>query len=210
MSDDVQIISDPSIPVPSPCVVVEEHPPSPFLFVEEHPPSPKEKKRKSHFFVSTLPRRRTRSTRSTKATIGWKNIEHALPILCPLSSIEKEAVVTQEPVPSNNMSKTKEPASSQHLVVAQEPTTQEATIPQEPVMLELVVTQETAAQKETITQEQVMPKVDVTQHSEDVPLAQLFSQIEKKIKDTENSRISKLMKENESLKIELASLKKEL
>ena len=43
-----------------------------------------------------------------------------------------------------------------------------------------------------------------------MPLAQLFSQIEKKIQGTENSRIIELMKENESLKAELDSLKKEL
>jgi hypothetical protein len=50
----------------------------------------------------------------------------------------------------------------------------------------------------------------VTQNSEDVPLAQLFAQIEKKIKDTENSRITELLKENDSLKEELTSLKEEL
>jgi seryl-tRNA synthetase len=50
----------------------------------------------------------------------------------------------------------------------------------------------------------------VTQNSEDVPLAQLFTQIEKKIGHTENSRITELMKENESLKEDLDSLKKEL
>jgi hypothetical protein len=43
-----------------------------------------------------------------------------------------------------------------------------------------------------------------------VPLAQLFAQIEKKIKGTKNSRITELMKENDSLKEELNSLKKEL
>jgi hypothetical protein len=87
-------------------VVVEEHPPSPCLVFEENPPSPKEKKRKSHVFVSTLPRRRTRLARSTEVAVVWKNIEHALPILHPLSSIYKEVDVTQEPVPSNNMIET--------------------------------------------------------------------------------------------------------
>jgi hypothetical protein len=47
----------------------------------------------------------------------------------------------------------------------------------------------------------------VTKNREDVPLAHLFSQIEKKIKDTENSRITELLKENDSLKADLASLK---
>jgi len=47
----------------------------------------------------------------------------------------------------------------------------------------------------------------VTQNSEDVPLAHLFSQIEKNIKDTKNSRITELLKENDRLKAELASLK---
>jgi hypothetical protein len=58
--------------------------------------------------------------------------------------------------------------------------------------------------------EVVVTQEPITQHSEDVPLAYLFSQIEKKIKDTKNSMISELMMENEILKIELASLKKEL
>jgi hypothetical protein len=50
----------------------------------------------------------------------------------------------------------------------------------------------------------------VTQNSEDVPLAHLFAQIEKKIEDIENSRITELLKENDSLKEKLASLKEEL
>jgi hypothetical protein len=109
-SDEVQIIQDPSIPDFPPCVAVEER-----------PPSPKEKKRKTLVFVSTLPRRITRSTRFTEATIGWKNMEHTIPILRPLSFVDKEVTITQEPVPSNNMTVTQEPASSQNLVVTQEP-----------------------------------------------------------------------------------------
>jgi hypothetical protein len=85
-------------------------------------------------------------------------------------------------------------------------------------MPELAVTQEPAAQEETVPQEPIMPGLavieePVTQNNEDnddVALAQLFSQIEKKIKSTENSRITELMKENDNLKAELASLKKEL
>jgi hypothetical protein len=48
----------------------------------------------------------------------------------------------------------------------------------------------------------------ITKNSDDLPLSQLFSQIEKKIKDTKNSRIIELMRENESLKTEVASLMK--
>jgi len=43
-----------------------------------------------------------------------------------------------------------------------------------------------------------------------VQLAQLFAQIEKKIQGTKNYRIIELMKENDYLKAELDSLKKEL
>jgi len=70
MSDDILIILDPRILEFPPCLVVEEQPPSPCLVVEECPPSPKEKKSKSHVFVSTLPRRITRSARSTEAAVG--------------------------------------------------------------------------------------------------------------------------------------------
>jgi hypothetical protein len=108
MSDEVQIISDPNIPEFPPCMIVEEHPPSPCEIVEEHPPSPKATKKKDPVFVSTLPRRRTRSVRSIKASVGWKDMEHAIPILHPLSSIVKETA-TQELVPSNNMVVTQEP-----------------------------------------------------------------------------------------------------
>jgi hypothetical protein len=228
-SDEVQIIQDPNIPYFPPCLVVEEC-----------PPSPKEKKRKMCVFVSTLPRRRTRSARSTEATIGWKNMEQTIPILHPLSFVVKIMIVTQEPIPSDNMTVTQEPTSSQNLavtqeptsqgktfpqepvipelVVTQEPTAQEETVPQEPIMLELVVTQEPTAQEETVPQEPVIPELAVTQEpitknnedNDDVPLAQLFSQIEKKIKSTGNSRITKLMKKNDSLKAELAPIKKEL
>jgi regulator of replication initiation timing len=145
-------------------------------------------------------------------------MEQEIPILHPLSSVVKEVTVTQEPAPSNNMTVTQEPSSSQNLAVTQEPTAQEEIVPQEPVMSELVVTQEPAAQEETVPQEPVMPELVVTQEpvtknsedNDDVPLAQLFSQIEKKIQGTKNSRISELMKENDRLKAELDSLKKEL
>jgi hypothetical protein len=102
------------------------------------------------------------------------------------------------------MSVTQVLASSHNLVVTQEPVDQEETVPQEPFMPESVVTQERTLVNVSTTQE------PVTKNSEDVPLAQLFSQIEKKIKDTENSKITELRKENESFKAELDSLKKEL
>jgi hypothetical protein len=100
-SDEVHIIQDPSIPYFPPCRVVEEF-----------PPSLKENKRNTHVFISTLPRRRNRSTRSTEEEVGWKNMEQEIPILRPLSSIDKEVIDTQEPIPSNNMIVTQEPASS--------------------------------------------------------------------------------------------------
>jgi hypothetical protein len=43
-----------------------------------------------------------------------------------------------------------------------------------------------------------------------VPLAQLFSQIEQKIKNIENSRIATLITENDNLKAELKTLKQEV
>jgi FtsZ-binding cell division protein ZapB len=43
-----------------------------------------------------------------------------------------------------------------------------------------------------------------------VPLAQLFAQIERKIRNTENSKITALITENESLKAELNTLKQEV
>jgi hypothetical protein len=150
-SDEVQIIQDPNIPDFPPCLVVEEH-----------PPSPKEKKMKTLVFVSTLPRRRTRSMRSTEATVGWKNMEHAIPILRPLSSVVKKMTVTQELVPFDNMTVTQEPTSLKNLAVTQELAAQEKTVPQEPAMPELAVTQEPAAQEETVPQEPVMPELAVT------------------------------------------------
>ena len=91
--DEVQILPDPSIPEFPPCMVVEELLASSSLFIEEHPPSPKPKKR-SFVFISTLPKRRTRSARLVEATVGWTNIEKAVPILCPLSSFVQNEAVT--------------------------------------------------------------------------------------------------------------------
>jgi hypothetical protein len=97
--DEVQILPDPSIPEFPPCMVVEELPPSSSLIIEEHPPSP-EPKRRSSVFISTLPKRRTRSARLAEAAVGWTNIEKAVPILRPLSSVVQNEVVTQEPTSS--------------------------------------------------------------------------------------------------------------
>jgi hypothetical protein len=80
-------------------------------------------------FVSTLPRRRTRSLRSTGAVVGWKHMEREIPILHPLSSVVKEVTVTQKPIHSNNMTMTQEPNSSQNLVVTQEPAAEEEIVP---------------------------------------------------------------------------------
>jgi hypothetical protein len=54
-------------------------------------------------------------------------------------------------------------------------------------MPELVVTQELAIISVSATQE---PVTQNSEDNDDVPLAQLFSQIEKKIQCTENSRIT--------------------
>jgi hypothetical protein len=83
---------------------------------------------------------------------------------------------------------------------------------------EEAVTQEPTDQEEVVTQEPVMPDVTVTQEpvtetredNDDVPLAQLFSQIEKKIQGIENARIVELRKENDHLKAQLDSLTKDL
>ena len=66
-------------------------------------------------------------------------MEHAIPILHPLSSIVKETA-TQEPVPLNNMD------------VTQEPTTQDDTIPQDTTIPNLAVTKEPTTQRKTIPQ----------------------------------------------------------
>jgi hypothetical protein len=93
------MIPDPSIPEFPPCMVVEELPASSSLIIEEHTPS-HEPKRRSYVFISTLPKRRTRSTRLAEAAVGWTNIEKAMPILHPLSSVVQNEVVTQEPASS--------------------------------------------------------------------------------------------------------------
>ena len=67
-----------------------------------------------------------------------------------------------------------------------------------------VVTQETTIDSITA------PQGPVTNNIEDVPLAQLFSQIERKIKNTKNSRIVALITENDNLKEELNTLKQEV
>jgi hypothetical protein len=150
--------------------------------------------------------------RSTTTAVGWKDIEQGIPILHPFPSIIRETS-TQEPVPSNDMD------------VTQEPVAQEETVQQDIAIPNLVVTQEPAIQAKPIPQELLRPESTValeqvlgvsstqepvTQTCKDVPLTQRFSQIEKKIQDTANSRITELLKENDSLKDEVASLRDEL
>jgi hypothetical protein len=71
-------------------------------------------------------------------------------------------------------------------------------------MQETTVPQATTIDSIAATQE------PTTHHTEDVPLAQLFSQIERNIRNIENSRIFALIIENESLKAELNTLKQEV
>jgi hypothetical protein len=122
---------------------------------EERPIPPPTMKKKAPVFVSILPRRITRSTRSAKETIGWQDMEQAIPILHPLSSMVDEGTVTQEPVSSDKLTVTVETTANdgtglqeqvmQDVASPQEPTVQVETVPQEPVMTDTVVTQEPAA-----------------------------------------------------------------
>ena len=115
---------------------------------------------KDNVFVSTLPRRRTRSTRSTAVAVGWKDMEHAIPILRPLPSITTNTVQQYTAIPN--------------LVVTQEPVIQPNTIPQELVRPESIVALEQVLGV-SATQE------PVTQTCEDVLVTQPFAQIEKTI-----------------------------
>jgi hypothetical protein len=110
-------------------------------------------------------------------------------------------VVTQEPVAQKET--VQHDSTIPNLVVTEEPTIQAKTIPQKLVRPESTVASEQVPGV-TATQELV------TQTCEDVPLAQLFAQIEKKIQDTTNSRITELLKENDNLKEELDTLRDEL
>jgi hypothetical protein len=95
-------------------------------------------------------------------------------------------------------------------VVPQEKTMQDETIPQVPVMTDPTVTQETNVPQETTIESITTPQEPVTNNTEDVPLAQLFAQIERKNKNIENSKITALITENESLKAELNIPKQEV
>jgi hypothetical protein len=77
-------------------------------------------------------------------------------------------------------------------------------------MIDTIVTQETTVPPETTIDSVTAPQEPVTNSAEDVPLAQLFAQIEKKIRHIENSKITVLIIENGSLKEELKTLKQEL
>jgi hypothetical protein len=102
----------------------------------------------------------------------------------------KESVLTDTTV-------TQEPAAPQEIVPPEleilEPPVHVETAPQEPILTAKAVTQEPAPQ-----------------HAEDVPLANLFAQIEQKIKNIENSRINALKTENSNLKAEIKTLKQEV
>jgi FtsZ-binding cell division protein ZapB len=145
-------------------------------------------------------------------------MEQDIPILRPLSSmvdagtiphepaiqvttvpqypVMTNTIVTQEPIVQVD-TVTPKPAAPQRIVplelVIQEPIVHVEIVPQEPVLTDTVVTQE-----------------PTTQPDEDVPLAQLFAQIERKIKNTENSRIDALITEYDNLKEELNTLKQEV
>jgi hypothetical protein len=175
--DNVQIITDPSIQEYPPCVVEEEHPVPPLAT-----------KKKTTTFISMLPRRRTRSTRFSESAIGWKDMEQAIPILHPLSFMVDTGMVPQEP--TDNVETVPQELVLTDTNVTQEPTAHVETDPQEPVLIDTSVTQE-----------------PTTKHAKDVPLSQLFAQIEQKIKNIENSRIAALITENDNLKAELKTLK---
>jgi len=186
---------------------------------EEHFVPPPTTKKKTTTFVSTLPRRKTRSTRSVEAAIGRQELEQAIPILHPLSSMVDTWMVPQEPTVHvetdpeepvlTDTTITPEPTAPQKIVLPElvilEPTDNVETAPQEPVLKDIDIPQEPTFHVETDPQELVLTDTTVTQesspqHAEDVPLAQLFAQIEKKIKNTENSRIDALITENANLK----------
>jgi hypothetical protein len=96
------------------------------------------------------------------------------------------------------------------MVVTQEPAIQYELIPQEAVMTDTIITHETIVPPETTIDSITAPQEPVTNSVEDVPLVELFSQIEKKIRHTEKSKINTLITENGSLKEELKTLKQEL
>jgi hypothetical protein len=77
-------------------------------------------------------------------------------------------------------------------------------------MTDTVVTQETIVPPETTIDTITAPQEAVTNSAKDVPLAQMFAQIEEKIRHTENSKITALITENGILKEELKTLKQEL
>jgi hypothetical protein len=216
--DDIQIITDPSIPEYPPCVLEEEQ-----------PVPPPATKKQTTTFISTLPRRKTRSTRSVKDAIGRQDMEKVVPILRPLfpmvdtETVPHESTVhvetdPQEPVQTDT-TVTPELVAPQKIVVPKlvilEPTDNVEAAPQEPVLKNTDVPQSSTVHVKTNPQEPVPKDTTVTQestpqHAQDVPLAQLFAQIEHKIKNTENARIVALKIENANLKAELKTLKQEV
>jgi hypothetical protein len=142
--DDIQIITDPSIPEYPPCVLEEEH-----------PIPPPATKKKTTTFVSTLPRRKTRSTRSVEAAIGRQDMEQAIPILHPLFPMVDAETVPQES--TVHVETNPQELVLTDTVVTQEPTAPQKIVPLEPVILEPTVHVETAPQ-EPVRQPQLLHK----------------------------------------------------
>ena len=83
--DDIQIITDPSLPKYPPCVLEEEQPIPPLAM-----------KKKTATFISTLPKRKIRSTRSIEVAIGRQDMEQVVPILHPLFPMVDAETIPQE------------------------------------------------------------------------------------------------------------------
>jgi hypothetical protein len=104
---------------------------------EQHVPPPSTKN-KASTFVSILPRRKTRSTSFVEATIGWKPVEQAIPILHPLSSMIDEETVTQEPMSSSELRVPVETTANNGTGI-QEKVKQDEVVPQEPTVQDEIV-----------------------------------------------------------------------
>jgi hypothetical protein len=129
--DDIQIITDPSILEYPPCVLEEQ----------QHVPPPATKKQTTTF-ISTLPRRKSRSTRSVEVAIGRQDMEQVIPILRPLFPMVDAGTIPQE--------------STFHV----------ETDPQEPFLTDTVVTPEPAA-----PQKIVLPELVILESTDNVETA---------------------------------------
>ena len=104
---------------------------------EQHIPPPSTKN-KASAFISILPWRKNRSTNFAEATIGWKDMEHAIPILRPLSSMIDEETVTQEPMSSSELRVPVETTANNGTGI-QEKVKQDEVVPQEPTVQDEIV-----------------------------------------------------------------------